>query len=139
MSNYTEYYKKLVTEIAINSNDPNTKVGCLITDQDNKLLSTGYNSYPENCRDFTWEKNDDLDNKLLYVCHAEMNAIIKSKKDVTNGILYSTLFPCNECAKIIIQSGLKKVYYINIKDNKIQTKASKRMLDEVGIEYIQLN
>lgn len=135
---WKSFFKKMILLIATQSKDPKTKVGCIITDNDNRIVSMGYNGYPNKCDDFTWEKNDNLDNKLLYVCHAEMNAILNSNTNVKNCKLYSTLFPCNECTKIIIQSGIKKVYYIDIKKDKKETKASKRMLKNVGIKYKKL-
>ncbi|CAL8238491.1 unnamed protein product, partial [Lota lota] len=91
------------------SKDPNTKVGACIVSQDNKIVGTGYNGMPNGCGDdlLPWarEAEDRLDTKYPYVCHAELNAIMnKNSADVKNCTMYVTLFPCNECAKLIIQA-----------------------------------
>ncbi|XP_046394601.1 deoxycytidylate deaminase isoform X2 [Ischnura elegans] len=125
------------------SKDPVTQVGACIVNDENKIVGIGYNGMPIGCSDdeFPWSKGDksSIDNKYLYVCHAEMNAILnKNTKDVKNCTIYVALFPCNECAKMITQSGIKEVVYLSDKyAHKVETIASKRMFDAVGIKYRQ--
>ncbi|XP_014598734.1 PREDICTED: deoxycytidylate deaminase isoform X2 [Polistes canadensis] len=125
------------------SKDPVTRVGACIVDENNIIVGVGYNGMPRNCSDdvFPWEKNsnEELNNKKLYVCHAEMNAILNKNSSKLEGCkMYVSLFPCNECAKAIIQSGIKQIYYMSDKNkNKIDTKASKKMLDAAKVVYEQ--
>jgi len=138
----TDYltWKECFTEMAVliskRSKDPKTQVGAVIVDSDNVIVSVGYNGFPRGCSDdeFPWDKGEGLHNKKLYVCHAEMNAIINSNRDLHNCKIYTTLFPCHECTKLIIQKKLSKVYYMDRKDN-LSTKASKKMLRAAGIKY----
>lgn len=133
-------WKECFTEMAVlisqRSKDPNTQVGAVIVDTDNVIVSIGYNGFPRGCSDdkFPWDKGDGMNNKKLYVCHAEMNAIINTNKDLNNCKIYTTLFPCNECAKVIIQKKIRKIYYLDRKDN-LSTKASKKMLKSAGVKY----
>ncbi len=125
------------------SKDPNTQVGACIVDQDNKIISLGYNGMPRGCSDdeFPWEREGDtLQTKYPYVCHAELNAILNSSgKDLQGCKIYVPLFPCNECSKAIIQSGIREVIYLSDKyaDQPI-FKASKRMMDAAGVNYHSL-
>lgn len=123
------------------SKDSNTQVGACIVNHENKILSLGYNGMPTGCDDdvMPWEREAEspIDTKYMYVCHAELNAILnRSSGSLENAKLYVTLFPCNECAKAIIQSGIREVVYMSDKyrgaDNNI---ASKKMFDMVGIKY----
>lgn len=124
---------------SLRSKDPSTKVGACIVDNDHKVVSIGYNGMPRNIDEcqLSWEKGEDLDSKYLYVCHAEFNAILNTRngsalKDCT---LYVTLFPCNECAKAIIQVGIKEIVYLDNKyEDSIQTRASLKMLSLAGIK-----
>lgn len=124
------------------SKDNNTQVGACIVNGENKILSLGYNGMPIGCDDdeMPWEREGSpMDTKYMYVCHAELNAILNRGDVSLHGAkLYVTLFPCNECAKAIIQSGIKEVVYMSDKyaesDNTI---VSKRMFDMVGIRYRQ--
>jgi dCMP deaminase len=133
---YHEYFMAMAILAARPSKDPVTKVGAVIVNDEKKIVGIGYNRMPIGCDAFTWEKNkhDPLEDKRTYVVHAEVNAIIdKNSADVKNCTMYVTLFPCNECAKIIIQSRIGKVIYIH--DRAKKTISSKRMLDEAGIKY----
>jgi len=124
------------------SKDPNTSVGACIVSRDNKILSVGYNGMPIGCSDddFPWDREGvPLDTKYLYVCHAELNAILNySGTDMKGAKIYTTLFPCNECTKAIIQKGIKEIIYMSDKYAEIDSiKASKRMLDAAGVSYRQ--
>ncbi len=124
---------------SLRSKDPNTKVGACIVDEDNKVVSIGYNGMPRHIdeENLSWNKGEGLDSKYLYVCHAEFNAILNTRNGsaLKNCILYVTLFPCNECAKAIIQVGIKEVVYLDNKyENQITTQASKKMLELAGIK-----
>uniref|UniRef100_A0A2S2NW46 Probable deoxycytidylate deaminase n=1 Tax=Schizaphis graminum TaxID=13262 RepID=A0A2S2NW46_SCHGA len=123
--------------MAKRSKDPVTQVGACIVNLDNNIVGTGYNGMPKGCKDddFPWFKNkySMLDSKLTYVCHAEMNAVVnKNSIDLKDCIIYVSLFPCNECAKIIIQSGIKKVVYLS-KRCTAKYKASERMFQASGV------
>ncbi len=122
------------------SKDPNSQVGACIVSSDNKILSMGYNGFPIGCSDddFPWcREGDSLDTKYFYVTHSELNAILNYRGGSLEGSkLYVTLFPCNECAKAIIQSGIKSIVYDSDKySDKPFTIASKRMLDAAGVSY----
>lgn len=139
---WDEYFMGLAHLSALRSKDPNTQVGACIVDEDNKVVSIGYNGMPRGCQDnkMPWEREGGfLTTKYAYVVHAELNAILNSPRSVKNCTLYVSLFPCNECAKAIIQSGIKKVIYESDKYNGTDGNiASKRMLNDAGIELIQL-
>ncbi len=122
------------------SKDPNSQVGACIVSSDNKILSMGYNGFPIGCSDddFPWcREGDPLENKYFYVTHSELNAILNYRGGSLEGSrLYVTLFPCNECAKAIIQSGIKSIIYDSDKYAELaSTIASKRMLDAAGVSY----
>ena len=119
------------------SKDPNTQVGACIVNQRNKIVGAGYNGLPIGCDDneFPWEKQGDyLDTKYPYICHAELNAILNNiGMDLQGCKIYTALFPCNECAKAIIQSGITEVIYLSDKYAGTDTaKASRLMLDTAG-------
>jgi len=139
---WDEYFMGLAHLSALRSKDPNTQVGACIVDEDNKVVSIGYNGMPRGCKDdkMPWEREGGfLTTKYAYVVHAELNAILNSPRSVKNCTLYVSLFPCNECAKAIIQSGIKKVIYESDKYNGTDGNvASKRMLNDAGIELQQL-
>lgn len=126
---WEEYFMGLALLSAERSKDPKTQVGACIIDNDNKIVSVGYNGAPLGFNDefVPW----DTEKKHLYVCHAELNAILNARKSVAGCKLYVTLFPCNECAKLIIQAGIKEVIYLNDKPNI----ATKEMFDICGIKY----
>lgn len=125
---------------AMRSKDPNTQVGACIVNDDNRIVSVGYNGFPRGCsdEDFPWERTADNQNdtKYPFVCHAELNAILNSNGiGVKGSRIYVALFPCNECAKAIIQAGIKEIIYISDKyydsDNN---RASRRMLAAAGVK-----
>lgn len=141
--NWDEYFMGVAQLAAKRSKDPSTQVGACIVSKDNKILSMGYNGFPIGCSDdvFPWEKTDSSPdhNKYLYSTHSELNAILNYRGGSLEGTkLYVTLFPCNECAKAIIQSGIRTLIYDSDKyadtDGVI---ASKRMLDAAGVKYTQ--
>ena len=140
--NWDEYFMGIAVLSAQRSKDPNSQVGACIVSQDNKILSIGYNGFPVGCSDdeISWEREGDfIDTKYPYVCHAELNAILNYTGATLKGSkIYVALFPCNECAKAIIQAGIKEVIYKEDKykdaDNVIVSKA---MLDSCGVKYTQ--
>ena len=140
---WSEYFMAVSFLSAMRSKDPATQVGACIVSPDNRIVGIGYNGMPRGCSDnqLPWGKSSDneLDNKYMYVCHAEMNAILnKNSEKITDCSIYVALFPCNECAKMIIQSGIKSVIYLSDKHkNKNSTIASKRLLDMAGVKYTQ--
>ena len=139
---WDEYFMGLAHLSALRSKDPNTQVGACIVDRDKKVVSIGYNGMPRGCDDqeFPWEREGGfLDTKYAYVVHAELNAILNSPRPVSGCTIYVSLFPCNECAKAIIQSGIKKIVYESDKyDGTEGNIASKKMLNEAGVELQQL-
>lgn len=139
---WDQYFMSVALLSAMRSKDPGTQVGACIVDQNNKILSMGYNGMPTGCNDddMPWEREGAaLETKYLYVCHAELNAILNYDGPSLRGAkVYSTLFPCNECCKAIIQSGIKEVIYLSDKyHNEDMIIASKRMFDMVGVKHHQ--
>lgn len=138
---WDEYFMGIALLSAQRSKDSNTQVGACIVSQENKILSVGYNGMPTGCRDddMPWGRDGaKLDTKYPFVCHAELNAILNSGTSLKGSRLYVSLFPCNECAKAIIQSGISEVIYLSDKyADSDETKASKMMFDMVGIKYKQ--
>ncbi len=141
--NWDEYFMGVAILASQRSKDPNTQVGACIVNDDNKIMSVGYNGFPRGCSDdeFPWERTADRDSntKYPYVCHAELNAILNSGGNSLSGCrIYVALFPCNECAKAIIQSGIKEVIYISDKYSDTDlVQASKRMLNCAGVKLTQ--
>ena len=134
---WDEYFMGVAILASKRSKDPNTQVGACIVDENNIILSTGYNGFPYGCSDdeFPWDRSGE-DTKYKYVVHAELNAILNARgKNLNNARIYVDLFPCNECAKAIIQSGIKEVVYLYDKyaDTK-ETIASKKMLASAGVK-----
>ncbi len=139
---WDEYFMGVAMLSGMRSKDPNTQVGCCIVSQDNKILSMGYNGLPIGCNDdeFPWEREGDpLETKYLFTAHSELNAILNYGGGSLKGAkLYVSLFPCNECAKAIIQSGIREVIYDSDKYAATpSTIASKRMFDAAGVKYTQ--
>ncbi|MBO4214599.1 MAG: dCMP deaminase family protein [Lachnospiraceae bacterium] len=137
---WDEYFMGVALLSGMRSKDPNTQVGACIVSEDNKILSMGYNGFPIGCSDddFPWNREGDpLENKYFYTTHSELNAILNYRGGSLEGAkLYVTLFPCNECAKAIIQSGIKTICYDSDKYAMTpSTIASKRMLDAAGVKY----
>lgn len=142
---WDEYFMNLARLSAMRSKDPNTQVGACIVGDDNRIISIGYNGAPIGFDDdiFPWAREGNaLETKYPYVCHAELNAILNykgSRKNLEGAKIYVTLFPCNECAKLIIQSGIKEVVYECDKyANTDGTKAAKKLFDECGVNYYQM-
>ena len=140
---WDEYFMGIALLSAMRSKDDNTQVGACIVNDENKILSLGYNGMPIGCddRQMPWRRNGaPIDTKYMYVCHAEFNAILNSPAPSLKGSkIYVTLFPCNECAKAIIQSGIREVVYLSDKYEKDpMTQASKRMMRSAGVKMRQL-
>ena len=142
--NWDEYFMGIAMLAARRSKDPNTQVGACIVSDDNIIISTGYNGMPKGCSDdeFPWDRKGENDaaTKYPYVVHAELNAILNaSGRDLRGSRIYVALFPCNECAKAIIQSGIKEVMYLSDKYNDTMLNlVSKRMLDAAGVKYTRM-
>lgn len=139
---WDEYFMGMAHLSALRSKDPSTQVGAVIVSDANKVVSIGYNGLPKGCSDdeYPWEREGGaLETKYVYVVHAELNAILNAPMPVTGCRIYVSLFPCNECAKAIIQSGIKEIVYEDDKyaDTDI-VKASKRMLNSAGVRLRQL-
>ena len=129
--------------LKLRSKDPNTQVGACIVNEKKRIVGIGYNGFPYGCGDdeFPWERNAEgfLNNKYPYVVHAEANAILNSTSPLDGCSIYVSLFPCNECAKLIIQSGIKRIVYMDDKyDGTEPNVASKRMLKAAGVEYVMM-
>ena len=139
--NWNEYFMGVAMLAARRSKDPNTQVGACIVSPENIIISTGYNGMPKGCSDdeFPWDRTGE-ETKYPYVVHAELNAILNaSGRSLKGSRLYVALFPCNECAKAIIQSGVSEVVYLSDKyTGTPMNVASKRMLDAAGVKYTQL-
>ena len=138
---WDEYFMGVAMLAARRSKDPNTQVGACIVSPDNVIISTGYNGLPNGCSDdeYPWDREGD-ETKYPYVVHAELNAILNSGGRRLDGArLYVALFPCNECAKAIIQSGIREIFYLSDKyADTPSVRHSKRMLDSAGVRYQQL-
>lgn len=140
---WDEYFMGVSLLSAMRSKDPNTQVGACIVSNDNKIMSVGYNGFPRGCSDdeFPWERNGEKSNdtKYPFVCHAELNAILNAGgRNLSGSRIFVALFPCNECAKAIIQSGIKEVIYISDKyADSDDTIASKKMLNAAGVKLTQ--
>ncbi len=137
---WDEYFMAVAKLAGMRSKDPNSQVGTCIVSEDNKILSMGYNGFPMGCSDdeFPWEREgDEAATKYPYVVHSELNAILNYRGGSLEGAkLYVSLFPCNECAKAIIQAGIKTVVYDDDKyEGTLSVLASKRMMDAAGVRY----
>lgn len=141
---WDQYFMAVAKLSAMRSKDPNTQVGACIINHDKKIVGVGYNGLPWGCNDekFPWDvRSGSLEEtKYAYVVHAELNAILNSIQDLHGCTIYVSLFPCNECAKAIIQSGIKTIIYENDKyKGTVSDIASKRMLDSAGVEYKKIS
>jgi len=139
---WDEYFMGVAALAGMRSKDPNTQVGACIVSENNKILSMGYNGFPRGCSDeeFPWEREGELlDTKYPFVTHSELNAILNYRGGSLEGTkLYVSLFPCNECAKAIIQAGIRTVVYDSDKYEGTPTNvASKRMFDAAGVKHIK--
>ena len=141
---WDEYFMAVALLAADRSKDPNTQVGACIVDNENRIVSTGYNGFPYGCSDdeYPWERDgkDATETKYGYVVHAELNAILNARgRNVAGTRVYVALFPCNECAKAIIQAGISEVIYLSDKyANTPGTLISKRMLRSAGVKLRQM-
>ncbi|MEE1006337.1 MAG: dCMP deaminase family protein [Acutalibacteraceae bacterium] len=141
---WDEYFMGIALLSSMRSKDPSTQVGACIVNSEKRILSMGYNGMPRCCSDdeFPWGKDENpLDSKYLYVCHAELNAILNCASGNVRGCtVYTTLFPCNECAKAIIQSGIAEVVYMSDKYSESDSVlASKRMFTTAGVKFREYN
>ena len=141
---WDEYFMGVAMLAARRSKDPSTQVGACIVSQDNIIISTGYNGMPKGCSDdeFPWERSgDEGETKYPYVVHAELNAVLNANgRDLRGSKLYVALFPCNECAKAIIQCGIREIVYLSDKyKDTMGNLASKKMLDAAGVKYTRLD
>ena len=139
---WDEYFMAVAVLAGMRSKDPNTQVGACIVSENNRILSMGYNGFPNGVSDdeFPWcREGEPLNNKYFYSTHSELNAILNYRGGSLEGAkLYVSLFPCNECAKAIIQAGIRTVVYDSDKyKNEDSTIASKRMFDAAGVRYYQ--
>lgn len=137
---WDEYFMGVAMLSAMRSKDPGTQVGACIVSQDNKILSMGYNGFPLGCSDdeFPWNREGEpLDNKYFYSTHSELNAILNYRGGSLEGSkIYVSLFPCNECSKAIIQSGIREIIYDSDKYGDTPAViASRKMLDAAGVHY----
>lgn len=137
---WDEYFMGVASLAAKRSKDPNTQVGSCIVDSEKYIVSVGYNGMPLGCSDdeFPWDRNGGvLDTKYAFVTHAELNAILNSKTaDLEGATVYTTLFPCNECTKALIQKKVKRVVYLDDKYHDTETaQAARKMFDAAGVVY----
>lgn len=139
---WDEYFMGIALLSGKRSKDPNTQVGACIVNEEKKIVGVGYNGLPIGCSDdeYPWEREGEfLETKYPFVCHAELNAILNSTKSLKNCIIYVALFPCHECSKAIIQSGIKELVYLSDKyDGTESNIASKKMLTSAGVKIRQL-
>ena len=140
---WDDYFMGVALLAAERSKDPNTQVGACIVDDQNRILSTGYNGFPHGCSDdeFPWNRDEAIgETKYQFVVHAELNAILNARgKSLSGSKVYVALFPCNECAKAIIQAGIKEVIYLSDKYHDTpSTTASRRMLNAAGVKLTQI-
>jgi len=136
---WDEYFMGVALLSAQRSKDPNTQVGACIVNQQKKIVGVGYNGFPTGCsdEDLPWNREGDfLDTKYPYICHAELNAILNSiTRDLKGCTIYVALFPCNECTKAIIQSGIREVVYLSDKyKDSDHVKAAKIMFQQAGVQ-----
>lgn len=142
---WSDYFMGIAILSAQRSKDPNSQVGACIVNADNKIVGIGYNGFPLGCNDdaLPWarEAEKSCDTKYPYVCHAELNAIMnKNAADLTDCTVYVTLFPCNECTKLIIQSRIARVVYLSDKYHDTEScQAARRMMDMAGVRYEPFN
>ena len=143
---WDEFFMKVAVAASLRSKDPNTQVGACIAGKDNRILSVGYNGTPRGLTDddFPWETTDDiLTDKHSYVIHAEANAVLNyrgSLRELDGARIYVTLFPCNECAKFLVQVGIGEVIYLDDKyDGTPGNVLSKSILDKCGVSYRKLD
>ena len=140
---WDDYFMGVSLLAADRSKDPSTQVGACIVSDDNRILSTGYNGFPQGCSDdeFPWNRDESVgETKYNFVVHAELNAILNAGgKSLVGSRIFVSLFPCHECAKAIIQAGVKEVVYLSDKYNgTVSDNASKRMLNAAGVKLTKI-
>jgi dCMP deaminase len=140
---WDDYFMGVALLSAKRSKDPNTQVGACIVNEDKKIVGVGYNGFPTGLDDddFPWDRNGTnyLETKYPFVCHAELNAILNSTRSLKGCTIYVALFPCNECAKAIIQSGIKEIVYLSDKyQHTDEVIASKMMLNQAKVKLRRL-
>jgi dCMP deaminase len=139
---WDEYFMGIALLSAHRSKDPNTQVGACIVNPQNRIVGVGYNGFPRGCSDdeFPWGRDGNaLDTKYAFVAHAELNAVLNSTEKLDGCKIFATLFPCNECAKIIIQAGINEVVYLDDKYGETDSvKAAKKMFDASRVKYTSL-
>lgn len=140
---WDHYFMGVALLSAMRSKDPNTQVGACIVNEKKRIVGIGYNGLPYGCEDdeFPWENDKPfLDSKYPYVVHAEPNAILNSSCPLDNCTIYVTLFPCHECVKLIIQSGIKEIVYLSDKYNGTESSlAARKMLNAAKIKCRQMD
>ncbi len=140
---WDEYFMGISKLSGLRSKDPSTRVGACIVNDKKRIVGIGYNGFPHGCDDleFPWEREGEyLETKYPYVVHAELNAILNATQKLDGCSIYVSLFPCNECAKAIIQSGISEIVYESDKYKDLDAfKASKKMLEAAGVDYRQVN
>lgn len=140
MSHWGKYFMDIAAVVATKSKDPSTKVGAVIVRPDNTIASTGFNGFPREMHD-TSKMYEDRDYKLAHVIHAEMNAILFAKEDITGYTMYVTMYPCSVCALHLAQSGIKRIVTYEPSDAQMERwkdsfEKSKRILEECGVEVV---
>ena len=140
---WDDYFMGVSLLAADRSKDPSTQVGACIVSDDNRILSTGYNGFPQGCSDddFPWNRDEALgETKYNFVVHAELNAILNAGgKSLVGSRIFVSLFPCHECAKAIIQAGVKEVVYLSDKyTGTVSDNASRRMLNAAGVKLTKM-
>lgn len=141
---WDQYFMGVAQLSSLRSKDPNTQVGACIVNQDKRIIGIGYNGLPRGCEDdlFPWEREgkDSTLTKYPYVVHAEANAILNATKELKGSSIYVTLFPCNECMKLIIQSGIEEIVYASNKYEGTEVnRASVKMMEHAGIKTRQIS
>lgn len=132
--NWSEYFMAIARTVSIRSKDPNTKVGAVLVDKDNRIIGTGYNGFPQAMIETPelWQRPI----KYEYVVHAEVNCILHSTSNTKNSSLFVTMYPCKDCAKLIVNAGVKRIIYA---DDKYKNEISEHIFNSCGINVRQLN
>jgi len=140
---WDQYFMGVALLSAMRSKDPSTQVGACIVNEEQRIIGIGYNGFPVGVEDdeFPWDNGENwLESKYPYVVHAEPNAILNATVSLKNARLYVTLFPCNECAKLIIQSGIKELIFLEDKYHDMDSfKASRKMFEAAGVKMRQMD
>lgn len=137
---WDKYFMALAEVSKLRSKDPNTQVGAAIAGNDKRVVGLGYNGMPKGDDTFPWgREGEKKDTKYPYVIHAEMNAVLNAKVNISGTTLYTTLYPCSNCAKFVAQAGIKEIVFMdNIYEGTEDQLISKNILDKVGIKVRQM-